>query len=256
MLNNAATALISKIHAVFNIADTTELISDVNLATIGTVGDVRDASHWLQREKFLNFSEVEVAIPAGMSCSYMDFITTFEKIWMNHLSLLTSGLLDPVKANLAIVANDPARAATALTIRELNTSYLLYKTQPNTVRKQIADMFNGPKVDKVKLGKVIHSASEYEAVLLRAVELRGQITDNGTRLLKQNIETIKNAVDLILEHSEVSGLDTKLANHLSNEVNNAAQWVELHGIYLLTLDEAINSLHAIQEKISKLMRKK
>lgn len=262
MLNNAATNFFSKINAVFNkVGDASHLISDVNLATVGTTGDVKDASHWLQREKFLNFVDVEVAVPVGLSCNYMELINTLEQLWMNYLTHIKTGLLDPVKSNLAIVANDPARATTKLTIRELNTAYLLYKTSPEVVRKQITEMFNGPKLDTVKLGKVFSSSREYEAVLLRAIELRAQITEKGLKVLKEDIETIRQATDTILEYPTSEnmtghGIDAKLADHLSNELMNASKWVELHGVYLLTLDESINSLHQIQEKINKLIKKK
>lgn len=228
-----------------------ETLAKLSSVPPATPSEIRDTAAWLQKEKFLNFSDLEISIPMGLNVHVMDYVKILEQVWSDYLVNLGDDLLAAVSSNVGIVANDENLAKERLTIRTLNTRYPFYKKDPQSAKDLMAKCMGGGRKDKCRFGSVFNSATEYEATMLRVLALRDQVGKQEVNRISRSLETISASVDTILDYQ----VDPKLAEHLSDELMNASKWVEFYGVYLLALDELSNSLGATHEKIKNLSKK-
>lgn len=217
---------------------------------LATYNDVDEVTKWIKREQYANFLGMLVPVPPGFDSYVFDHIKHLEEVW-KVLDSIVEGVLKPVNAELAGLANTPGLLTLPVGFRMASFKYPLANVNPDDLVKKLSKSYTTSAIDQRPFEKTYRSATELETAFHRASVLRAAISKSTRKDVLNLTESISMATEVIVD----SEVNSNVAKELVKLVDMADAWVQLLGLFARQVDELTNCLNATADHIKMLAKK-
>ena len=193
-------------------------------------------SRWVQSEKFLNFTGMQVAVPAGLETYMMTHIERLESVW-SVIQNIESGLLIPVDKQFSLLANDPGLLTLPVGFRMKDFNYPLRNIDPKDLVKKLANSYGNKGLGQRAIEKTYQSAADIDSVYSRVSALHGEIDKKLRTTIDKHVESIGISAGIIAE----SNVNPACAAELSKMIDRTSEWISLFGLFMKQTNEVLNA---------------
>lgn len=210
--------------------------------------DVDKITMWMQREKYMTFSGLQVPVPPGLNVYMTNHLAVLTEVF-DVAQRLIEDVLMPVDRALAALTHQPELLTIPVGFRWKEVKFPLRHIKPEDLTKQLAACFTGPaERDARELNRVYHSASEIDAVYVRMNVLR----DAMKRIKRKDINKLIESIGYTTSDLEDRPMHPQVVKELALMLDTASEWISLFGVVMKQIEDAANSVDLTVQKLKKM----
>lgn len=212
--------------------------------------ETSELSKWLQREKFTNFTGMQVPVPPGLNVYANDHLAHLEKVW-SSLSSIVEGVLKPTDQVLARLANETGMLTVPGAFKFSQHHYALSNINPQDLVNLLAKDFSGNAIDQRAFEKTYRSAGDLENTFVRARSLLDSMSKTMRKDVNRIVESIYESADVISNRP----VNPAVATELSKLIDATNAWVELLGLFMKQTQEIVTCMNLTTDQIKALVER-
>jgi hypothetical protein len=237
------------------VADVKSFINNIIGGSAPTFGILKKDRQLLKSMKvvsYMNLAETTGYIPAGLKCSYPEYLDQLEKGQV-IIDGLMSKVLQPSLRWLAMLMTEPDRLARITRSKEFEAiSFHDLEKQ----KKSMHDCFSQKSAgDKNKLENLIANNGEWESVLDRTLALQDRYSAIDRSKIIEIVTEITTALETLFQRSQlepdVYKLSGKTMKEMSVVATQLAEEVEHFSVYSFQLQQFTQAIEDTQTVLAK-----
>lgn len=219
--------------------------------TFATYDEMSDISHWMQKERYLNFTGILLPVPPGFNGNILAHINKLETVW-GTLQNIRDGVLSPVDKQLATFTHELGVLTLPVGFKFKNFKYPLKSIKPSDLVAKLATSYDNTVIDQRPIEVLFASATEIDTTFTRAKLLNKEVTKRLQADVSKLVASISGSVNVL----STAPLHPSCTAEITLMVEMASEWVELLGLFMKQLNELIDSMNNIGGKLKQLKETK
>lgn len=223
-----------------------------NAPVFGAMKKDRQVIRSLKVVSYMNLSETSGYIPAGLKCSYTEYLDQLDKGQV-MVDALMPNVLQPSLRWLALLLTEPDRLARITRSKEFEAiSFHNFDKHKKDVSACFSQKSAG---DRNKLENLISNNAEWETVVDRTLAIQERYQRIDRSKIVEAVTEITTALETLFQRSQMEPDVYKLSGKTMKEISvvatQIAEEVEHFSVYSFQLQQFVQAIEDTQEALGK-----